>query len=348
MELGSALGFGFDLPHASVAGAWWKPKLWQEEQPAAMEDGAVKVPSIPGEYILRLEATWSAGREATYAVRVRVLPEPDAPPSTASEPDVPEGWMLRREMRDADGTASYSFREYEAKHSAELAHQWYLGEVDRLGGTVIASYGGGEDGGKEEGFAAIAEVASPLGNETLSLYYGSYAGTPNVTLLRTSYASGLQEQSASYIEDHPLVVTVPLADGTMKEVFRGYYEHQHTDIYVAYFLTGAFFKELERTEGAIRAEPKYAVGYFDGEGLELVPGEDEIGPETPFGVKFEPGALPEAEKERAAFLSALARTVLLGDKALYRNLPAERALHFWIGDDRLTSVTVGELLSSGK
>ncbi|WP_309121954.1 hypothetical protein [Paenibacillus sp.] len=255
---------------------------------------------------------------------------------------VPPGWAFRHERADEDGRASYVLREYAVDDAPAVVRRWFLEELDRVGGTVVWSHGGEEDASQDVDYGAIAEIPSPAGNETLSVYYGSTAGAPNVALLRTRYADGLQEQP--YLEDHPLVVTVPMADGSEKDVFRGYYEHEHTDIYLVHFYTAAFFKELERTEGALRAEPAFRVGYFDEKGEELDPYENEVTESSKFGVKFDPGALPEGERERAAFLRALARTALLGDRSIYRDVPADKALYFWIGAKQIAVVTAGDLL----
>ena len=250
------------------------------------------------------------------------------------------GLETLREMSDEDEVAVYKLYEYKTQVDLSIVTEWILTEFDEYGATVLVSY---YDNNKESELrAVVAELPSPNGNRKLSLYTPKYGDEQRIVIEETNYK---QDWDKNDLEDHPLILFLPLKNGSVKEIFRGYYFHQHTCIFTAYFLTNAFYKELYNNSNSIITEENYNVGWFNSKGEEIDVYEITEGlmEELYFGVKFASGVLPQDENFKEHFLHSLALTLLTGEKSQWYDFPKDETINFLENEKVIKSYKIEDL-----
>jgi hypothetical protein len=185
-----------------------------------------------------------------------------------------------------------------------------------------------------------SKLPSTKGYRKLSIYSPKYGDEQRLIIEETHFKESWNETD---LEDHPLLIFIPMMDGTTKEIFRGIYPHQHTDIYLVYFYTEAFYEELKTQEDSLKNELTFQVGWFDQDGNEIDPysmtPEDEK--KYDFGVKFDESIL-QLEK-RETFLEHLALTILTGDKSYWWDIPEDVTIKFLVNGKVIKKYQLNEL-----
>ncbi|MBB3111150.1 hypothetical protein FHS18_003218 [Paenibacillus phyllosphaerae] len=267
--------------------------------------------------------------------------------ATFQDFDLPAAWKLLYQGTHETADRTYTLYEYEWQGEGRPAiDSWLRAEAERLMGKLTERYSYQADASID----LMIELPTGQGTRLISSYTQTIMGSERLvieeTLLEQPTAIG-----ADY-EDHALVLYMPNRSGTADRVFKGEYEHQHTDIYLVYFYSQAFFEELTRQKRMpieVRyrlGETDYEVGYFNANGESIFPEEltEENRDQYVFGVQLSADFLPQQADLRQQLLFYWAKTILLGDKAHSRTLIGNEQIHFLKKGKILASFSVKDVM----
>lgn len=264
---------------------------------------------------------------------------------------VPSEYLLKRDLSHSDIDATYRLYEFEVGNSLQEIEDWIRSESSRLGGEIMERYS--YDTKSEESMDLIVLLPSKVGTRMISTYTPQYMDKKHLVIEETLIKQPVTIDQ-NY-EDHALVIYTPTEDGLTKESFKGNYYHQHTDIFLVYFYTQAFFQELievnkynlELKYDMTKDELHYTVGYFDRKGNEIDPYDitEENRDDFTFGIQLKKDFLPHDETQRELILFNWAKTVLIGDKADSRVYKGSEIVNFLSAGKVFKSFTLHDLVT---
>lgn len=265
---------------------------------------------------------------------------------------LPSDFMLKRELTHDETDVQYHLYEYEVTASLEEIDDWIRNESARLGAELIERYTYDID--EQLRLDIILKLPSSEGTTIISTYTSTYMEKQYIVFEETVFQEAV-EIDQNY-EDHAVIVYLPLENGLTEEVFLGQYAHQHTDIFVGYFYSHAFFAQLDQRNAdltvqydMISGDVDYAVGYFDQLGDMIDPysiTEDNV-QEVVYGIQMNNDLLSKLGVESDRILFYWAKTLLIGDRAHSRVYDGTEQINFLVSGKVIKSVTIEEVLMEG-
>lgn len=268
---------------------------------------------------------------------------------TFADFNISELFFPYRQFQHIDQDITYNYYEFTTKATIEEIENWIRSENKRLGGELNERYSYINELEGNQDF--ILNLPSLKGSRVVSTYLQQYLGIKYLIILETEFPNIDDMVDIDY-EDHALVISIPHEDLTITEVYKGMYFHQHTDIYVRYFYSRAFFEEVAKHSKILKdrevTDNDYKVGYFDKNGVETSPYDisGEKFNDYIFGIQLQTDFLPKDTDQQEQFLIAWAKTLLLGDRAYSRIYDETETIYFLKGSQVFKSYTLEQLVNN--